>query len=115
MKARLPKGMGGGPTDMNGMIKQAQKMQEEMAALQDELDSKEYEVAAGGGAVTVKINGKSEIINIEIDPEIVDPDDIETLQDILVAGVNEAIKKVNDTNSSEMSKITGSLSMPGLF
>ncbi|MBQ7826908.1 MAG: YbaB/EbfC family nucleoid-associated protein [Clostridia bacterium] len=115
MKARLPKGMGGGPTDMNGMIKQAQKMQEEMAALQEELDSKEYEVAAGGGAVTVKINGKSEIINIEIDPEIVDPDDIETLQDILVAGVNEAIKKVNDTNSSEMSKITGSLSMPGLF
>ena len=115
MKARLPKGMGGGPTDMNGMIKQAQKMQEEMAALQDELDSKEYEVAAGGGAVTVRINGKSEILNIEIDPEIVDPDDIETLQDILVAGVNEAIKKVNDTNSSEMSRITGSLSMPGLF
>lgn len=115
MKARLPKGMGGGPTDMNGMIKQAQKMQEEMAALQEELDSKEYEVAAGGGAVTVKINGKSEILNIEIDPEIVDPDDIETLQDILVAGVNEAIKMVNETNSSEMSKITGSLSMPGLF
>ncbi len=115
MKARLPKGMGGGPTDMNGMIKQAQKMQEEMANLQEELDSKEYEVAAGGGAVTVKINGKSEILNIEIDPEIVDPDDIETLQDILVAGVNEAIKKVSDTNSGEMSKITGSLSMPGLF
>ncbi|MBE6709298.1 MAG: YbaB/EbfC family nucleoid-associated protein [Ruminococcaceae bacterium] len=115
MKARLPKGMGGGPTDMNGMIKQAQKMQEEMAALQDELDTKEYEIKAGGGAVTVKINGKSEILNIEIDPEIVDPDDIETLQDILVAGVNEAIKMVNETNSSEMSKITGSLSMPGLF
>lgn len=100
---------------MNGMIKQAQKMQEEMAALQEDLDSREYDVAAGGGAVTVKINGKCEIQNIEIDPEIVDPDDIETLQDILVAGVNEAIKKVNDTNSTEMSKITGSLSMPGLF
>ena len=115
MKARLPKGMGGGPTDMNGMIKQAQRMQEEMAALQEDLDAREYEVAAGGGAVTVKINGKSEILNIEIDPEIVDPDDIETLQDILVAGVNEAIKQVSDTNSAEMSKITGSLSMPGLF
>lgn len=115
MKARLPKGMGGGPTDMNGMIRQAQKMQEEMAALQEELDAREYEVQAGGGAVTVRINGKSEILNIEIDPEIVDPDDIETLQDILVAGVNEAIKKVNETNSSEMSKITGNLSMPGLF
>ncbi len=115
MKARLPKGMGGGPTDMNGMIRQAQKMQEEMAALQEELDAKEYEVQAGGGAVTVKINGKSEITAIEIDPEIVDPDDIETLQDILIAGVNEAIKTVSDTNSNEMSKITGSLSMPGLF
>lgn len=115
MKARLPKGMGGGPTDMNGMIKQAQKMQEDMAALQEDLDSREYEVAAGGGAVSVKINGKMEIQNIEISPEIVDPDDIETLSDIIVAGVNEAIKKVNETNSSEMSKITGSLSMPGLF
>ena len=92
-----------------------QKMQEEMAQLQEELDAKEYEVNAGGGAVTVKINGKLEIQNIEISPEIVDPDDIETLSDILVAGVNEAIKKVNETNSSEMSKITGSLSMPGLF
>ena len=115
MKARLPKGMGGGPRDMGGMIKQAQKMQEDMAQLQEELDAKEYEVNAGGGAVTVKINGKLEIQNIEISTEIVDPDDIETLSDILVAGVNEAIKKVNETNSSEMSKITGSLSMPGLF
>ena len=115
MKARLPKGMGGGPRDMGGMIKQAQKMQEDMAQLQEELDAKEYEVNAGGGAVTVKINGKLEIQNIEISPEIVDPDDIGTLSDILVAGVNEAIKKVNETNSSEMSKITGSLSMPGLF
>lgn len=115
MKARLPKGMGGGPRDMGGMIKQAQKMQEDMAQLQEELDAREYEVNAGGGAVTVKINGKLEVQNIEISPEIVDPDDIETLSDILVAGVNEAIKKVNETNSAEMSKITGSLSMPGLF
>jgi len=115
MKARLPKGMGGGPTDMNGMIRQAQKMQEEMAALQEELDAKEYEVSAGGGAVTVKINGKNEIQSIEISPEIVDPDDIETLSDIIVAGVNEAIKKVSDTNSEAMSKVTGGLSMPGLF
>lgn len=115
MKARLPKGMGGGPRDMGGMIKQAQKMQEDMAALQEELDAKEYEINAGGGAVTVKITGKLEVQSIDISPEIVDPDDIETLEDILVAGVNEAIKKVNETNSSEMSKITGSLSMPGLF
>ena len=115
MKARLPKGMGGGPTDMNGMIKRAQKMQEEMAVLQEDLDAREYEVNAGGGVVTVKINGKMEIQNIEIKPEIVDPDDIETLSDVLCAAVNEAIKKVSETNNDEMSKVTGSLSMPGLF
>lgn len=115
MKARLPKGMGGGPTDMNGMIKKAQKMQEEMAVLQEDLDSREYVINAGGGVVTVTINGKMEIRSIDIKPEIVDPDDIETLSDVLCAAVNEAIKKVNDTNSDEMSKITGSLSMPGLF
>ena len=115
MKARRPKGMGGGPTDMNGMIKQAQKMQEEMASLQEDLDAREYEVNAGGGVITVKITGKLEIKSIDIKPEIVDPDDIETLSDVLCAAVNEAIKKVNETNSSEMSKVTGSLSLPGLF
>ena len=115
MKARLPKGMGGGPTDMNGMLKRAQKMQEDMAVLQEDLDAREYEINAGGGVVTVKITGKLEIKSIEIQPDIVDPDDIETLSDVLVAAVNEAIKKVNDTNSEEMGKITGSISMPGLF
>ncbi len=115
MKARLPKGMGGGPTDMNGMIKRAQKMQEEMEVLQEDLDAREYEINAGGGVVTVKITGKLEIRSIDIKPEIVDPDDIETLSDVLCAAVNEAIKKVNDTNSEEMSKITGSLNVPGLF
>ena len=114
MKAKLPKGMGGGPTNMQGMIKQAQKMQEDMAALQEDLDSREYEVKAGGGAVTVKINGKLEVLSINMSEEIVDPDDIETMTDVLVAAVNEAIKKVNETNSAEMGKITGSLSMPGM-
>ncbi len=114
MKARLPKGMGGGPQNMQGMIRQAQKMQEDMAALQEELDAREYDVSAGGGVVTVKINGKMEIKSIDIKPEIVDPDDIETLSDILVAGVNEAIKKVNETNSEEMSKVTGAMSLPGM-
>ena len=115
MQARLPKGMGGGPTDMNGMIKRAQKMQEDMAALQEDLDAREYEVNAGGGVVTVKITGKLEIKSIDIQPDIVDPDDIETLSDVLVAAVNEAIKKVNETNTEEMSKVTGSLSLPGMF
>lgn len=114
MKAKLPKGMGGGPTNMQGMIKQAQKMQEDMAALQEDLDSREYEVKAGGGAVTVKINGKLEVLSINMSEEIVDPDDIETMTDVLVAAVNEAIKKVNETNSAEMGKITGSLNMPGM-
>ncbi len=114
MKAKLPKGMGGGPTNMQGMIKQAQKMQEDMAALQADLDAREYEVKAGGGAVTVKINGKLEVLSIDMSEEIVDPDDIETMTDVLVAAVNEAIKKVNETNSAEMGKVTGSLNMPGI-
>ncbi|MDD6094137.1 MAG: YbaB/EbfC family nucleoid-associated protein [Clostridia bacterium] len=114
MKARLPEGRGGGPGNMQSMLKQAQKMQEDMAALQEDLDAREYDVAAGGGAVKVKITGKLEIKNIEIDPEVVDPDDVETLQDILTAAVNEAIKTVSDTNNEEMGKITGSLNMGGM-
>ena len=114
MKARLPKGMGGGPQNMQAMLRQAQKMQEEMEAKQAELDAREYDVSAGGGVVSVKITGKLEVKSIDIKPEIVDPDDIETLSDILVAAVNEAIKKVNETNNEEMSKVTGSLNIPGL-
>lgn len=116
MKVRLPKGMGGGPQDMNALMRQAQKMQEDMAAKQDELEGREYEISAGGGVVNVKINGKKEILSISIHPEIIDPDDKETLEDILVAAINEAIKRVEDTNSEEMSKITSSIpSMPGMF
>ena len=115
MKARIPQGMGGGSNNINAMIKQAQKMQEDMAAKQEELDAREYEISAGGGVVGVKINGKREILAIDIKPEIVDPDDVEMLSDILVAAINEAIKRVNDTNEKEMSAITGSMSMPGMF
>ena len=115
MKARLPKGMGGGPQNMSSMIRQAQKMQEDMQTLQEELETREYDVSAGGGVVTVKINGKREILSINIEPEIVDPDDIETLSDILVAAVNEAIKKVDEVSESEMSKITGQMNIPGMF
>ena len=115
MRANLPKGMGGGPQNMQAMIRQAQKMQEDMEAKQAELDEREYDISAGGGVVAVKISGKKEILSIDISPEIVDPDDIETLSDILVAGVNEAIKRVEETNSAEMEKITGSMNMPGLF
>ena len=99
---------------MQSMLKQAQKMQEDMAALQEDLDAREYEVAAGGGAVKIKINGKLVVSGVEIDPDVVDPDDVETLQDILTAAMNEAIRKVNDRNNEEMGKITGSLNMGGL-
>ena len=116
MKVRLPKGMGGGPQDMNSLMRQAQKMQEDMAAKQEELEAREYDISAGGGVVNLKINGKKEILSISISPDIVDPYDIETLEDILVAAVNEAIKRVEDTNSEEMSKITGGIpNMPGMF
>ncbi|MCL2774670.1 MAG: YbaB/EbfC family nucleoid-associated protein [Oscillospiraceae bacterium] len=114
MKVRIPDSMKGGPQNMQGMIKQAQKMQDDMAALQEELDAREYEVSAGGGVVTIKINGKKEVQSIEIKPEIVDPDDIEMLSDVLVAGINEAIKKVEETNSTEMEKITGNMGLPGM-
>lgn len=115
MKARLPQGYGAGPSNMQGMLKQAQKMQAQMEELQAELDEREYEIKAGGGAVTVRINGKKEITGLEIAPEIVDPDDIETLTDILTAGFNEAIKRVDETNAEEMGKITGGANLPGLF
>lgn len=107
--------MGGGPQNMSAMIKQAQKMQADMEALQEELDAREYDISVGGGVVGVKINGKKEILSIEVKPEIVDPDDIETLQDTLVAAVNQAIKKVEETNSTEMQKITGDINVPGLI
>lgn len=114
MKARVPQG-----PSMNAMIKQAQKMQEDMAALQAELEEREYEISAGGGAAKIKINGKKEILSLEIAPEIVDPDDVETLCDILTAGINEAIKRVEDTSQREMAKITagmpGMSGIPGLF
>ena len=107
--------MGGGPSNMQSMLKQAQKMQEDMAAMQAELEEREYDVSAGGGVVGVKINGRKEILSVKIDPEVVDPDDVETLEDLIVAAVNEAIKKVESVSQDEMSKITGSMSLPGMF
>lgn len=115
MKARIPNGMGGGPQNINAMIRQAQKMQADMEAKQAELDAKEYDISAGGGAVKVKISGKRQILSIDISPDVVDPDDVETLSDIIVAAVNEAIALVDATNSSEIEKITGGVNMPGLF
>ena len=114
MKVRLPQNMGGGPSNMQSVLKQAQKMQEDMAAKQAELEAREYDISAGGGVVNVKINGKKEILSVKLEPEIVDPDDIETLEDLIVAGVNEAIKKAEADASAEMSKLTGGMNIPGM-
>ncbi len=100
---------------MQSMIKQAQKMQEEMAKVQAELEEREYTVTAGGGAVEVLISGKKEIKSVTLKPEIVDPEDIEMLQDLIAAAVNEAIRTVEDTSAKEMEKVTGGLNVPGMF
>lgn len=115
MKARLPKGMGGGPNNMQGMIRQAQKMQEDMAKIQAELEEREFSATAGGGAVQVVMTGKKELKSVTLQPEVVDPEDIEMLQDLIVAAVNEAIRTVEETTNNEMGKVTGGLSIPGLL
>lgn len=111
MRANIPKNAGG--QNMGAMLRQAQKMQEDMANLQADLDAREYDISAGGGMVKLKINGKREILALDINKDIVDPDDVETLADIITAAVNEGIKRVDDTNAEEMGKITGSMGLPG--
>lgn len=90
-------------------------MQDNMQKMQQELEAKEFEVSVGGGAVTVKVNGKKEVLDVTMKPEVVDPDDIEMLQDLVISAVNEALRKVDDAQSSQMSKMTGGMNIPGLF
>ena len=106
-------GMGGG-MNMN-MIKQAQKMQQDMLKMQEELESKEYEATAGGGMVTARVNGKHEVVSLSINPEAVDPEDVEMLQDMVVAAVNEAMRKADAETQQNMAKLTGGLNLGGLF
>ena len=106
-------GMGGG-MNMN-MIKQAQKMQQDMLRMQQELQEKEYEAKAGGGVVAATVNGKHELKNLVIDPEAVDPDDVEMLQDLVMAAVNEAMRTADSEAANNMSKLTGGLNLGGLF
>ena len=110
MKARMPAGFG--RPDMNALMRQAQKMQEDMKAKQAELEAAEYTGSAAGEMVTVKMNGKHEVLSITIKPEAVDPDDVEMLQDLLSAAFNEGTKKVDDMMASEMGKITSGLGLP---
>ena len=116
MKARLPQGMGGGQAaNMNQMIRQAQKMQEAMEKAQEELNAKEYEATAGGGMVAVTMNGKKEIVKVSLKPEVVDPEDVEILEDMIAAAVNEAIRSVEADSQQVMGSITGGMKGPGLF
>ncbi len=98
------------PGNMNNLMKQAQKMQKQMEEKTKEIESKEWEASAGGGAVTVKVSGKKEITSVELSKEVVDPDDIEMLQDLIMAAVNEAFRKMEDETQNAMSQITGGLS-----
>lgn len=114
-KGGFPRGGMPGGANMNQMLKQAKKMQEQMMKMQEEMEGKVYETTAGGGAVSVKVNGKREIQKISLKPEVVDPDDIEMLEDLITAAVNEALRTVDESSADEMSKLTGGLNIPGLF
>jgi DNA-binding YbaB/EbfC family protein len=103
-----------GGQNMNSMIKQAKKVQEQIAKMQEELHERVLETSAGGGAVTIKINGKQQLLEIKIKPEVVDPEDVEMLEDLILAAVNDAVKQSQDMVASEMSKITGGFNIPGL-
>lgn len=103
---------GGG--SMNKMIKQAKQVQDQIVKMQEELQQRELEISAGGGAITVRVNGKQELLSIKINPEVVDPEDIEMLEDLVMAAVNEGIRQSQEMVSTEMAKITGGFNIPGL-
>ena len=104
---------GGMPGNMNNLMKQAQRMQRQMEEAQKELETKEVTATAGGGVIEVTVSGKKEVTKVKIDPEAVDPEDVETLEDLVMAAVNEAFKKIDEESQAAMSKLTGG--MGGLF
>ena len=106
---------GGMPGNMNNLIKQAQKMQKQMEEASKALEETEAEATAGGGAVTVKVSGKKEILSVKIQEEVVDPDDIEMLEDLIVAATNEALRKIDEISQASMAKVTGGLGGFGGF
>lgn len=109
----FPGGFGG--ANMNNLMKQAQKLQRDMEQAQKELESKEFEASVGGGAVVVKVNGKKEVLAINIKEEVVDPDDVEMLEDLVITAVRMALSKAEQETSEKMGKLTGGMNMPGLF
>ena len=112
-KQRFP--MGGMGGNANNMIRQAQKMQQEMLKAQEEIEQTEFDATSGGGAVAVKMSGKKELTEILIKPEACDPDDVEMLQDLILTAINDVLTKVDEANNAKMSKLTGGLNIPGLF
>ncbi len=100
---------------MGNLVKQAQQMQQKMQKMQEEMAHKTVEASVGGGMVTVVANGRSEVVSVKIDPATIDPDDVEMLEDLVLAGVNEALRKAQEMMASEMSKLTGGMKIPGLF
>ena len=108
---------GGMPGNMNNLMKQAQRMQRQMEEATKELETKEYTAASGGGAVSVTVSGKKEVVSVKLSEEVVDPDDIEMLEDLIVAATNEALRQVEEESGAAMSKLTGGLGggMPGMF
>lgn len=100
---------------LGNIMKQAQQMQQKMGRLQEELESRQVEASAGGGMVTAVVNGKQQLLSLKIEKSVVDPDDVDMLQDLVVAAVNEAIKKSQEMMQEEMGKITGGFNIPGLF
>lgn len=104
---------GGMPNNMNNLMKQAQKMQKQMEDMQANLDTLVFEATVGGGVVKAIVNGKKELTKVTIDPDAVDPDDVEMLEDLVVAAVNEAIRKADEEVNGQMSKLTGGMNMPG--
>ena len=115
MKANIPKGMGGGPGNMQALMRQAQKMQEDAQRVQAELEQTEYNASAGGGAVAATVNGKHELVRLTINPDVVDPDDAEMLADLVMAAVNEAIRAAANDAEAKMGSVTGGMKMPGMF
>ena len=108
------RGMPGG-MNQAAMMKQAQKMQQEMLRMQEEMETKTWTAAAGGGMVSATVNGKHEVVDLKINPEAVDPDDVEMLQDMIIAAVNEATRAADAEAASNMSRLTGGLNLGGLF
>lgn len=115
MKSRVPKQFQGGGQDMNSMIHQARKMQDQITALQEDIEQRTFDATAGGGAVSVTVTGKKTLQAITLKPEVVDASDIDMLQDLIISAVNEAINQVEETTETEMTKITGGVALPGLF